>query len=726
MPFQITSDYSLQGDQPQAVDKLVSGIHAGHRFQTLLGATGTGKTFTMAHVIQQVERPTLVMAHNKTLAAQLCSEFREFFPQNAVEFFVSYYDYYQPEAYIPQTDTYIEKDAQINDEIDRLRHSATQALLERRDVIIVASVSCIYGLGSPEEYQKIILSFRRGEIVDREEVLHRLVDMQFTRNNLELQRGTFRVRGDILEVQPIDEEVIIRVELFGEEIEKITLVDPLTGEVLGARDSVTVFPASHFVTSAERLEAAIVHIEEEMKQQVAKFSAENKLLEAQRIEQRTRFDIEMMRELGYCSGIENYSRFMDGRAPGTSPNTLYDYFPDDMLVIIDESHQTIPQIRGMYAGDMSRKDNLVDFGFRLPSARDNRPLKFHEWESQVTKSKRQTVFVSATPGPYEKQVSVIGGRPLGTTDDRPTTTEATPELAAAGTAPPGLGAGEAAAPLIVEQIIRPTGLIDPEIVVKPTKGQIDDLIHEIRGRTVKGQRTLVTTLTKRMAEDLTEYLEELNMKVQYLHSDIKTLERTEILRDLRTGTYDVVVGINLLREGLDLPEVTLVAILDADKEGFLRSETSLIQTIGRAARNVSGQVIMYADNVTGSMQRAIDETNRRRAIQVAYNEEHGITPTTVKKAIRALIAADYVKEERATYRTRREIDAQAMPLDQVVQIITELELQMKAAAKALDFEQAAALRDEVLELKRFLPSHAMGGAEFTDKPKRYQKARRAR
>ena len=729
MAFQIASDYSLQGDQPQAVEKLVSGIREGHRFQTLLGATGTGKTFTMANVIQQVERPTLVIAHNKTLAAQLCSEFREFFPQNAVEFFVSYYDYYQPEAYIPQTDTYIEKDAQINDEIDRLRHSATQALLERRDVIIVASVSCIYGLGSPEEYQKTMLSFRRGEEIDREEILHRLVTMQFTRNNLELQRGTFRVRGDILEVQPIDEEVIIRVELFGEEIEKIALVDPLTGEILGSRDSVTVFPASHFVTSAERLEGAIVQIEEEMKQQVAKFTAENKLLEAQRIEQRTRFDIEMMRELGYCSGIENYSRFMDGRAPGTNPNTLYDYFPDDMLVIVDESHQTIPQIRGMYAGDMARKDNLIDFGFRLPSARDNRPLKFHEWESQVTKGKRQVVFVSATPGPYEKQVSVIGGGPLlDTTDDRRPTTKQIPESVSTNEAPLQMGAGGADSrqPLIVEQIIRPTGLIDPEIVVKPTKGQIDDLINEVRKRTDKGERTLVTTLTKRMAEDLTEYLEELNMKVQYLHSDIKTLERTEILRDLRTGTYDVVVGINLLREGLDLPEVTLVAILDADKEGFLRSETSLIQTIGRAARNVSGQVIMYADNITGSMQRAIDETNRRRAIQVAYNEEHGITPKTVQKAIRDLIAADYVKEEKTSYRTRRDVNAESLPLDQVVQVITELESQMKAAAKALDFEQAAALRDEILELKRFLPSNAMGGADSADKPKRYTKARRAR
>jgi len=736
--FKITSDYTLQGDQPLAVEQLVDGLNQGHRFQTLLGATGTGKTFTMANVIQHVQKPTLVIAHNKTLAAQLCSEFREFFPENAVEYFVSYYDYYQPEAYIPQTDTYIEKDAQVNDEIDRLRHSATQAVLERKDVIVVASVSCIYGLGSPEEYSKIILSFRRGEVFDREQALHRLVDMQFTRNNMELNRGTFRVRGDILELQPIDEEVVVRVEYFGDEIEKISLVDPLTGEVLGSRDSVTVFPASHFVTSQEKLEAAIVGIEAEMHEQVARFTAENKLIEAQRIEQRTRFDIEMMGELGYCSGIENYSRFMDGRAPGTAPNTLFDYFirrhewetggwgqeaggvsPTiienrkskienplaDFLVIVDESHQTIPQLRGMYAGDMARKDILVEFGFRLPSAKDNRPLKFPEWEERV----KQVVFVSATPGPFEKEHSAQ----------------------------------------IVQQVIRPTGLVDPEIIVRPTKGQIDDLIGEIRKRTEgeKGRRgegelyaidsqlttlnpqqsrVLVTTLTKRMSEDLSEYLQDLGIKVQYLHSDIKTLERTEILRELRTGAFDVLVGINLLREGLDLPEVSLVAILDADKEGFLRSDTSLIQTIGRAARNAAGQVIMYADNITGSMERAIDETNRRRAIQVEYNEKHGITPQTVQKAIRELIAAEYVAEQKATYKTKRDFDPTAMPLDQVVELITDLEREMKAAAKSLDFEHATALRDEILELKRFVPSHAMGGAETPQMPKRYQKARRAR
>ncbi len=604
-----------------------------------------------------------------------------------MEYFVSYYDYYQPEAYIPQTDTYIEKDAQINDEIDRLRHSATQAVLERRDVLVVASVSCIYGLGSPEEYRRIILSFRRGEEMDREEALRRLVDMQFTRNNLELQRGTFRVRGDLLEIQPIDEEVVIRVEFFGDEIEKITLLDPVTGEVLAARDCVTVFPASHFVTSAERLETAVRAIQAEMEERVAEFQRQGKLLEAQRLEQRTRFDLEMMRELGYCSGIENYSRHLDGRPPGTHPNTLFDYFPDDFLVLVDESHQTIPQLHGMYEGDRQRKGVLIEYGFRLPSAADNRPLKFHEWEAKL----RQCIFVSATPGPFERQHSQQ----------------------------------------IVEQIIRPTGLLDPEIVVRPSKGQIDDLINEIRNRSEKGERVLVTTLTKRMAEDLTTYLEELKIRVHYLHSDIKTLERSEILRDLRAGVYDVVVGINLLREGLDLPEVSLVAILDADKEGFLRSDTSLIQTIGRAARNVAGQVIMYADNITGSMQRAIEETNRRRAAQLAYNEEHGITPQTVRKAIRDVIAADTVMEPRGTYRTGRLSAAemtqgdQPLPLDQIVEVIAQLEKQMKEAAKAMEFERAAELRDEIRDLKQFVPSHAMGGAAQGEK-RRYQKVRRAR
>jgi excinuclease ABC subunit B len=682
MKFQLRSDYTLQGDQPDAVDKIVEGIQQGMRFQTLLGATGTGKTFTMANVIERINRPTLVIAHNKTLAAQLCSEFREFFPENAVEYFVSYYDYYQPEAYIPQTDTYIEKDSKINDEIDRLRHSATQAVLERRDVIIVASVSCIYGLGSPEEYRKIILSFRRGQSINREEALHRLVDMQFTRNNLELQRGTFRVRGDVLEIQPIDEEVIVRVELFDEEVEKITLVDQVTGELLGARDQVTIFPASHFVTSTERLEQAIIQIEAEMKKRVEDFTSQGKLLEAQRIEQRTRFDLEMMRELGYCSGIENYSRYMDGREPGTPPNTLYDYFPDDFLVMVDESHQTLPQLRGMYAGDKARKEVLIEYGFRLPSAADNRPLKFHEWEQRV----KQVVFLSATPAPFEREKSEQ----------------------------------------IVQQIIRPTGLLDPEIIVRPTTGQIDDLIKEIRLRIESRQRVLVTTLTRKMAEDLSAYLEELNIKVHYLHFGVKTMERTEILRDLRAGVYDVIVGINLLREGLDLPEVSLVAILDADKEGFLRSETSLIQTIGRAARNVDGQVILYGDTITGSMKRAIDETNRRRAIQLEYNQAHDITPQTVQKAIRELIMSEKVAEESNTYSTRLDLtEAEHLPLDQIFELTAQLEAQMKACAKALNFERAAELRDEILELKKFIPSKAMGGISSAEK-KPYKKARRAR
>ena len=675
--FQLRSEYRLQGDQGQAVEQIVRGAARGDRFQTLLGATGTGKTFTVANVVERVQRPTLVIAHNKTLAAQLCSEFREFFPDNAVEYFVSYYDYYQPEAYIPQTDTFIEKDAQINDEIDRLRHSATQAVLERRDVLVVASVSCIYGLGSPDEYRKIILSFRRGATMDREEALHRLVDMQFSRNNLELQRGTFRVRGDILEMQPIDEEVVIRVEFFGDDIEKITIVDPVTGELKGSRDSVTIFPASHFVTSNERMEEAMVAIRAEMEEQVARFQSQGKLIEAQRIEQRTRFDLEMMRELGYCSGIENYSRHMDGREPGTHPNTLFDYFPDDMLVVLDESHQTIPQLHGMYNGDRQRKEVLIEYGFRLPSAADNRPLKFHEWEQKI----QQCVFLSATPGPYERQNSTQ----------------------------------------VVEQIIRPTGLVDPEIIVRPTKGQIDDLIEEIRTRTERKERVLVTTLTRRMAEDLAEYLEDLNIRVNYLHFGVKTLERTEILRDLRTGVHDVIVGINLLREGLDLPEVSLVAILDADKEGFLRSETSLIQTIGRAARNVNGQVIMYADNVTGSMRRAIDETNRRRAKQVAYNDEHGITPQTVQKAVRDLIMAEHVAETKSEYRISR-TDAAALPLDQVIEVVTQLEKEMREAAKALEFERAAELRDEINDLRRFVPSTAMGGSA----PRRAGKVRRAR
>ena len=675
--FKLISEYTPGGDQPAAIARLVEGIESKKRFQTLLGATGTGKTYTIAQVIQKVNRPTLVIAHNKTLVAQLCSEFRDFFPENAVEYFVSYYDYYQPEAYIPQTDTYIEKDSSINDEINRLRHSSTQSVLERRDVIVVASVSCIYGLGSPEEYKNSILLFRCGTQMDREHALRRLIEMQFTRNNMELTRGTFRVRGDTLEIQPADEEIVIRIEFFGDDVEKITLANPLTGEIVGARDTITVFPASHFVAGDERLKAAIVQIEEELKERIAYFTARNELIEAQRIEQRTRFDIEMMKELGFCSGIENYSRFMDGRSAGTAPHTLLDYFPEDFLVVIDESHQSLPQVRGMYNGDKARKDILINYGFRLPSAADNRPLKWHEFDERI----KQTIFVSATPGPFEKEHSEQ----------------------------------------IVEQIIRPTGLIDPEVIIKSTKGQIDDLIEEIRKRVAMHERVLVTTLTKKMAEDLTEYLEDLKLKVNYLHSDIKTLERTIILRDLRLGVYDVLVGINLLREGLDLPEVSLVAILDADKEGFLRSETSLIQTIGRAARNVGGQVILYADNITGSMQRAIDETNRRRTKQVAYNVEHGITPTTVRKAVRDLIQAEKVAEERVEYSSqnaaaRLTLDAANMSIGQIEEVIKSLEKEMKEAARALNFEYAAELRDEVGELRKLAPASKIGQDPKASKP----------
>ncbi len=674
--FELISGYKPDGDQPQAIQKLVESVRTGNRYQTLLGATGTGKTFTAANVIQELQRPTLVMAHNKTLAAQLCSEFRDFFPKNAVEYFVSYYDYYQPEAYIPQTDTFIEKDSQINDEIDRLRHSATQAILERRDVIVVSSVSCIYGLGSPEEYQKIVCAFKKGIAFDREEALQRLIAMQFTRNNMELSRGTFRVRGDTLEIQPADEEIIIRVEFFGDEVEKITLADPLTGEVIGSRDAITVFPASHFVAGEERLKVAMKTIEAEMYDRIEYFKSRNELIEAQRIEQRTKFDLEMIRELGYCSGIENYSRHLDGRVPGTAPHTLLDYFPKDFLLIVDESHQTLPQVRGMYNGDKARKDVLINYGFRLPSAADNRPLKWHEYEERIG----QAILVSATPGPFEKEHSTV----------------------------------------TVEQIIRPTGLIDPEVIVKPTKGQIDDLIEVIRGAIEKEERVLVTTLTKKMAEDLTEYLEDLKIKVNYLHSDIKTMERTEILRNLRLGIHDVLVGINLLREGLDLPEVSTVAILDADKEGFLRSETSLIQTIGRAARNVGGRVILYADNITGSMERAINETNRRREKQVAYNEEHGITPYTVKKAVRDLIASDKVAEEANAYSAqnaaaRLRADPATMSIDQVEEVIRSLEKEMKEASRALNFEYAAEVRDEINELRKFAPKSEVGKNESTTK-----------
>jgi len=657
--FRIKAEFKPTGDQPEAIDKLVSGLNNGYRYQTLVGVTGSGKTFTMANVIERIQRPTLVIAHNKTLAAQLASEFREFFPDNAVEYFVSYYDYYQPEAYIPQTDTYIEKDASINDEIDRLRHAATQAVLERRDVIVVASVSSIYGLGSPEDYAATILAIERGKAYDRESMLKRLIDMQFNRNDMALSRGTFRVKGDIVEIQPVDEEIVTRIEFFGDEVEKITIINPVTGEVIVGKDKVTIFPATHFVTPWDKMERALKEIEAELAEQIKYFQKQNKLIEAQRIEQRTNYDMEMMREVGYCTGIENYSRILDGREKGTPPHTLLDYFPDDFLLMIDESHQTIPQLHGMYNGDRSRKTTLVEFGFRLPSALDNRPLRFEEFIERIG----QTIFVSATPGPFELKHSEQ----------------------------------------MVEQLIRPTGLIDPEVEVRPTKGQIDDLIEEIRARVEKNERVLVTTLTKRMAEDLSEYLLDLEMKVHYLHSDIKTLERLEILRDLRLGVYDVVVGINLLREGLDLPEVTLVAILDADKEGFLRSETSLIQTIGRAARNVNGKVLMYADNITDSMRRAIGETNRRRSIQIAYNEKHGITPQTIRKAVREVIESKRIADTKEYYGLSRK-DLKNIPLDEVMLMLADLEREMKQAAKALDFEHAAECRDEITRIKKLLPN----------------------
>lgn len=658
--FNLVSEYKPSGDQPKAIESLAEGVLRGDRFQTLLGVTGSGKTFTMANVIQTLQRPTLVIAHNKTLAGQLCSEFREFFPENAVEYFVSYYDYYQPEAYIPQTDTYIEKDSAINDEIDRLRHSATQSLLERRDVIIVASVSCIYGLGSPEEYQAATLHLRRDGTQDRDDALRKLVRMQFTRNDIALTRETFRVKGDTLEIHPADKDIIIRVEFFGDVIDRIRTLDPITGEILQERDRIIVFPASHFVTSKDRMTVAVSNIREEMEQQIKFFKDRNQLLEAQRIEQRTNYDLEMMQEVGYCSGIENYSRHLDGRRPGTAPNTLLDYFPGDFLMFIDESHQTIPQLNAMYSGDMARKKNLVEYGFRLPSARDNRPLRFAEFEGRLN----QVIFTSATPGSYELEHS-----------------------------------GQ-----VVEQIIRPTGLIDPEVEIRPSKGQIEDLMHEIQDRAERGERTLVTTLTKKMAEDLSEYLADAGIKVHYLHSNIHTMERTEIIRDLRLGVHDVVVGINLLREGIDIPEVSLVAILDADKEGFLRSETSLIQTIGRAARNIQGKVIMYADDVTGSMKRAISETNRRRAIQAQYNKDHNITPKSISKAIRDVIESDESKAEKAS-KNYSLVDT--LPPDQMGDMIKELEADMKRAAKNLDFETAALLRDEIARLRKLVPANVM-------------------
>lgn len=652
--FQLKSDYQPQGDQPKAIEALVNGVKAGRRHQTLLGATGTGKTYTIANVIKELNRPTLVIAHNKTLAAQLCSEFKSFFPDNAVEYFVSYYDYYQPEAYIPSTDTFIEKDSSINDEIDKLRHSATSALFDRRDVIIVASVSCIYGLGSPKEYASLVLSLRVGMEKPRDAILHKLVDIQYARNDISFTRGTFRVRGDIIEIFPVaNNERAIRVELFGDEIERISEIDVLTGEIVGEREHIAIFPASHFVTHEETMKVALVNIERELEERLAELREQGKLLEAQRLEQRTRYDLEMMAEMGFCSGIENYSGPLTFRERGATPYTLLDYFPEDMLVVIDESHVSLPQIRAMFNGDRARKEMLVNHGFRLPSAMDNRPLRFEEFEAKT----KQLIYVSATPGPYEIEHC----------------------------------------PTMIEQIIRPTGLLDPIIDVRPTKGQIDNLLEEIRDRIAKDERVLVTTLTKKMAEDLTDYLKEVGIKVRYLHSDIKTLERLAILRDLRLGVFHVLVGINLLREGLDLPEVSLVAILDADKEGFLRSDRSLIQTIGRAARNSEGRVIMYADKVTDSMDRAIKETERRRAIQVAFNEKHGIQPQTIRKRVHDVIEATKVAEQKSDYLTGA--DPGKMSKKDRQSLIERLESEMKEAAKSLQFERAAELRDALLELR---------------------------
>ena len=650
IPFALQSEYTPGGDQPEAIRQLVEGVNRGDRYQTLLGATGTGKTFTVSNVIQEVKKPTLVLAHNKTLAGQLYSEFKEFFPNNAVEYFVSYYDYYQPEAYVPSTDTFIEKDASINDEIDKLRHSATSALFERDDVIIVASVSCIYGLGNPEEYRSLVLSLRVGKEMGRDEMLRKPIDIQYERNDIDFQRGRFRVRGDVVEIFPASrDEHCMRVEFFGDEIDRIREMDPLTGEIIADREHVAIFPASHFVTRDEKLQKAIVNIEAELEEQLEKFREEGKLLEAQRLEQRTNYDLEMMREMGYCSGIENYSRHLNLMPEGATPYTLIDYFPKDFLLVADESHVTLPQVRGMYNGDQARKQVLVDHGFRLPSAKDNRPLKFEEFEKKLS----QAIFISATPGPYEL--------------------EHTPHM--------------------VEQIIRPTGLIDPTIEIHPIKGQIDYLMDQIRERIKRDERVLVTTLTKKMAEDLSDYLREAGIKVNYMHSEIKTLERIEIIRDLRLGKYDVLVGINLLREGLDIPEVSLVTILDADKEGFLRSDRSLIQTIGRAARNANGHVILFADKMTDSMKRAIEETDRRRTIQLAYNEEHGITPQTIRKEVRGVIRATVDAEEEVL-----ESLSSMKPAEREA-ALAKLEEEMKQAARDLQFERAAELRDLILELK---------------------------
>ena len=703
-PFKVEAPFTPTGDQPTAIQSLTDGIDRGEWAQVLLGATGTGKTFTMAKVIEAVQKPTLIIAHNKTLAAQLCSEFKSFFPNNAVEYFVSYYDFYQPEAYIPSSDTYIEKDASINDEIDKLRHSATMSLFERRDVIIVASVSCIYGLGDPEDYSDLVLSLRLGQTKSRDEILSKLVDIQYTRNDMNFIRGTFRVQGDTIEIFPAAySERAIRVELFGDEIDRLVEVDALTGEVIAERKHVAVYPASHYVTTKEKMKIAVERIEAELDEQLAKLKAEDRLLEAQRLEQRTRYDIEMMQEMGYCSGIENYSRHMSERKAGEAPYTLIDYFPDDFLIMVDESHVTIPQIRAMYNGDRARKESLIEYGFRLPSALDNRPLKFDEFVERIN----QIVYVSATPGPYEMEVETN----------------------------------------VAEQIIRPTGLLDPSIEIRPIKGQMDDLLGEIHKRAAKNERVLVTTLTKKMAEDLTEFLKEMGVRVRYLHSDIVTIERAEIIRDLRAGVFDVLVGINLLREGLDMPEVSLVAILDADKEGFLRSDTAMIQTIGRAARNVNGHVIMYADRVTGSMQRAMDETDRRRAVQEAYNIEHHITPKSVSKDVKELIELTKIEEDMVTdgkglspKKGKKKSSAAGMDhghepyaqdadatkvaeitAEELYNKIEELDRQMKAAAKQLEFEKAAKLRDQLGELRQqWSDMHSVGESKLK-KPRKNSK-----
>lgn len=656
MEFKLHSEYQPTGDQPQAIAELVQGFKEGNQFETLLGVTGSGKTFTMANVIQKLQKPTLIIAHNKTLAAQLYGEFKEFFPENAVEYFVSYYDYYQPEAYVPSSDTYIAKDSSINDEIDKLRLSATTSLAERDDVIIISSVSCIYGLGSPVDYKEMVISLRPGMEKDRDEVVHKLIDIQYDRNDMDFKRGTFRVRGDVLEIFPADSsDTAVRVEFFGDEVDRIVEIDVLTGEIKSSLEHIAIFPASHYVVPMEKILEAAANIEEELKERVAYFKSEDKLLEAQRISERTNFDIEMMKETGFCSGIENYSRHLSGLEPGATPHTLIDYFPDDFLMIIDESHKTVPQIRGMYAGDQSRKSTLVDYGFRLPSAKDNRPLNFEEFENKID----QIMFVSATPGDYEEQHELLRA----------------------------------------QQIIRPTGLLDPQVEVRPVEGQIDDLVGEVNREIELGNKILITTLTKRMAEDLTDYMREIGIKVRYLHSDIDTLERSEIIRDMRLGVFDVLVGINLLREGLDIPEITLVAILDADKEGFLRSGTSLIQTIGRAARNSDGHVIMYADVITDSMRMAIDETQRRRAVQEAYNEEHGITPQTIKKAVRDIIS---ISKAVAKNEMEFEKDPESMSRKELEKLVGEVQKQMKQAAAELNFEAAADLRDKMITLKKQL------------------------